>query len=68
MHLSHVAELHPLGHRLAKPRRIADLLIEVEVGSGRLAVDDEGTVLLVVLLDVTDVGVGHVCHVRASSY
>ena len=66
VHLSQVAELHPRWHRLTEPRRVADLLVKVEVRAGRLADDDELAVLVVGLVDVAGVGVGDLIAHRVS--
>ena len=62
MHLAHVAELHPFGHGFFEPSRVADLLVEVDVGAGGLAIDDQVAVFALRLDDVACVGVSDVAH------
>src|SRR5690606_36120443 len=61
--LAHVgARAKPLRHGLFEPLRVADLLVEVEVGAGGAAVHDQVAVLVALRLDNLGVDVGRLGH------
>src|SRR5690606_31337912 len=61
--LAHVgARAKPLRHGLLQPVRVADLLVEVEVGAGGAAVHDQVTVLVALRLDNLGVDAGRLTH------